>query len=379
MLEAIGMPLDKQLIQKVRIRHGESRVILSLEERGFCVSLCRDGTTVEKEARAVDEFLELVKSSQVSWVDYICDDLRNEGAKKIAMDLGFSEQLIVPLLKSSRSGYEDLDTEMGFLIPAILVNGFNVRIEYLLILLRNNLVATIHTTEVKRFFRLRRYAKIYMKKIKPAVTSEDRVTTVLIRVLDENNSRNFDHLREIEENSDLVSEKLSKVETPRDEIGHDIHAMKHALITYLSGLWETVDVLNALRYGDPELLTDDPKLLQRLSGLVVEVNYQIGLAEHLSDVLASGLEVMQSIYNNQLQVLNNKLAYIVAYLTIIGTAVLVPNTIATALSNPAYDLKPADAGWYSVLLLLSTVVATFLSYWWVKSTGMLPKKADSQN
>ena len=314
------MPLDKQLLQKARKSHGEEKIILSLETRGFCVSL----------------------------------------------------------LKSKRSGYEDMDTEMGFLIPSIIVNGFDVRIEYLLILLRNNLVATIHTTEVKRFFRLRRYAKIYMKKIRPALNSKDKVTTVLIRVLDENNSRNFDHLREIEENSDSVSEKLSKIETPRDEIGHDIHAMKHALISYLSGLWETVDVLNALRYGDPELLTDDPKLLQRLNGLVVEVNYQIGLAEHLSDVLASGLEVMQSIYNNQLQVLNNKLAYIVAYLTIIGTAVLVPNTIATALSNPAYDLKPADAGWYSVLLLASTVVATLLSYWWVKSTGMLPKSADRQ-
>ncbi|MDD5340323.1 MAG: CorA family divalent cation transporter [Candidatus ainarchaeum sp.] len=372
------MPLDKQLLQKARKSHGEEKIILSLEARGFCVSLLKDGSTVEHEARDAGELPALIKDSQVSWVDYTADDLQ-EGARKVAAALGFSEQMLATLLKSKRSGYEDMDTEMGFLIPSIIVSGFDVRIEYLLILLRNDLVATIHTTEVKRFFRLRRYAKIYMKKIRPALSSKDKVTTVLIRVLDENNSRNFDHLREIEENSDQVSEKLSKVETPRDEIGHDIHAMKHALISYLSGLWETVDVLNALRYGDPELLTDDPKLLQRLNGLVVEVNYQIGLAEHLSDVLASGLEVMQSIYNNQLQVLNNKLAYIVAYLTIIGTAVLVPNTIATALSNPAYDLKPADAGWYTAMLVLSTILATFLAYWWVKSTGMLPKKADSQD
>ena len=367
------MPLDKQLLQKVRNRHGEGKIILSLEERGFCVSLLTDGTTVETEARDVEEFKDCLGASQVSWVDYMADDLQ-DGAKKVALSLGFNEQMVTSLLKARRSSYEDVDTEMGFLIPAIIVNEFDVRIQYLLVLIRDNLVVTIHTTEVKRFFRLRRYAKVFMKKIKPALPLADKRTMVLIRVLDENNSRNFDHLREIEENSDTVSEKLSKTETPRDEISHDIHTMKHALISYLSGLWESVDVLNALRYGDPELLTDDPKLLQRLNGLAMEVNFQIGLAEHLSEVLASGLEVMQSIYNNQLQILNNKLAMLVAYLTIIGTAVLVPNTLATALSNSAFALGPQDAGWYAALLIASTVVSTYVAYWWVKKKGMLPDK-----
>jgi magnesium transporter len=368
------MPLDKQLIQDARARYGERKVILSLEERGFCVALLKDCTTQEKEARDVKEFQDVIASSQVCWLDYTCDDL-GEAAGKVALDLGFSEGLLAPLLKSARSGYEDLDTEMGFLIPAIIVNGFDVSTEYLLILIRGNLVATLHTPAVKRFFRLRRYARVFMKKLKPSRTLSDKLTTVLIRVLDENNSRNFDHLREIEENSELVSEKLSKAETPRDEISKDIHNMKHALISYLSGLWESVDVLNALRYGDPELLTDDPKLLQRLNGLVVEVNYQIGLAEHLSEVLASGLEVMQSIYNNQLQILNNKLAMLAAYLAIVGTAVLVPNTLATALSNPAYGLGPGDSWWFTILLILSTVIATAIVYSWVKGKGMLPDSA----
>ena len=153
--------------------------------------------------------------------------------------------------------------------------------------------------------------------------------------------------------------------------------MKHALIMYLSGLWETVDVLNTLRYGDPEVLSDEPKLLARVGVLITEVHTQIGLAEHLSNVLASGLEVMQSIYNNQLQVLNNKMAILVAYMTILGTAVLVPNTLATILSNPAYQLTPADAGWYSLLMVLSTFVATFIAYWWVKRKGLLPGRPDA--
>jgi len=204
----------------------------------------------------------------------------------------------------------------------------------------------------------------------------DKITLILIRIIDEHNSRNFDHLREIEDCSDKISEKLASVDTPREIIGKDIHCMKHALIVYLTGLWETVDVLNTLRYGDPELLTDDPKLLKRVAGLVEEVNNQIGLAEHMSEVLASGMEVMQSIYNNQLQILNNKLAMLVAYLTVIGTAVLVPNTLATALSNPAFQMGPQDSGWYITLLIISTVVSTAIAYWWVKKRGLLPNNPE---
>ncbi len=369
------MPLNKDLVHKIRRKHGDEKVILSLEEKGFCVSLLKDGTTSEKEAREVQEFLETINSSTVTWVDYIVDDLQKD-AVPVAQSLGFSGNVTSVLLKSGRAGYEDLDTEMGLLLPDIIVNGFDVKVEYLLILMRQGLVATIHTTEVKRFFRLRRYAKIYMRKIKPALPAQDKLTMVLVRIIDENNARNFDHLREIEENSDKVSEKLADVRTPRDEIGKDIHLMKHALIAYLTGLWETVDVLNTLRYGDPELLTDEPKLLQRLGGLVVEVNYQIGLAEHLSEVLASGLEVMQSIYNNQLQILNNKLALLVAYLTVIGTAVLVPNTLATVLGSDVFALGPEDRGWYIALMVVSTVLSILASYWWVKSRGLLPSKPD---
>jgi len=53
----------------------------------------------------------------------------------------------------------------------------------------------------------------------------------------------------------------------------------------------------------------------------------------MSNVLSSGLEVRQSIYNNQLQNLNNRYALVTAYLTVLGTGFLVPNTIATIMGN----------------------------------------------
>ncbi|MDH7593695.1 MAG: hypothetical protein QHG99_04975 [Methanomicrobiales archaeon] len=54
------------------------------------------------------------------------------------------------------------------------------------------------------------------------------------------------------------------------------------------------------------------------------MNPHIGLAEHLGEVLASGLEVPLSIHHNRLQVLNDRMAMLVACLAIIGTALPVP-------------------------------------------------------
>jgi magnesium transporter len=152
--------------------------------------------------------------------------------------------------------------------------------------------------------------------------------------------------------------------------------MKHALITYLNALWDTVHVLHTLRYGDAELITDDPKLQDKLGILYEDVNRQIGLAEHMSEVLASGLEVLQSIYNNELQNLNNRLALIMTYFTIIGSAVLVPNTLATMMGNSVFDIGTKDLWWYLLMMIGSTIATAVLVYWWVKKQGWLPKKMD---
>ena len=54
-------------------------------------------------------------------------------------------------------------------------------------------------------------------------------------------------------------------------------------------------------------LTDDPKLVNLFAAMVEQVKSQIGLSEHMSEVLASGIEATQAIYNNQLTIANNQL------------------------------------------------------------------------
>jgi len=343
---------------------------------GFC-AYTHDNVPFKKDFNKIDEISSDFRKSPICWIDYIVSDVDMD-AMTVATEIGFSENLVGTLLNNKSRGYEDFGNEMGVLIPAIIVHGFDVVLSPLMILINSNTVLTIHTTEVKRFTRMRRYAETFMKKLPASMPKVDKITLLLVRLIDENNSRNFEHLLEIEQHGDKLSERLANPKTPRDIIGKQIHEMKHALVSYLGGLWATVDVLSSVRYGDADLLTDDDKILDKITALLAEVNSHIGLAEHLSEVLASGLEVVQSIYNNQLQVLNNKLALVVGYLTIVGTAFMVPNTIATALGSSAFQLGPEDVGWYLTLLVISTIISTIIAWYVVYRMGLLPKKPDTE-
>ena len=147
--------------------------------------------------------------------------------------------------------------------------------------------------------------------------------------------------------------------------------MKHALISYLEALWATLDVVHYLRYGDAELITDDPIILQKVGMLSTDLTRQISISEQMSTVLASGLEVLQSIYNNQLTMLNNRMSMLAVWLAILGTAFLIPNTIATVFGTPIAE----HLDWHTQLwiIIISTVLAVVLVYWIMKKKGLFPK------
>jgi magnesium transporter len=351
--------------------------IQPVERPWFFAGLLPSGAIARESGETSASFRGVLDTVSIGWVDYVTSTDFNKEALATALHLGFSKELISTLVDEPHTSYHDLDSELGIKVPSIQVRAMDVEAPPLLILMRKNFIFTIHTVSVdRRFSRLRRYGEIILKKIPAYVPDTDRLAMLLARIIDHNNDRNFEHLRQIEEQGDHLNEIMMDPFTPRATLGPAIYRLKHALLTYLDALWNTVDVLHTLRYGDAELITDDPKLLDKLGALGEDVNRQIGLAEHMSEVLASGLEVLQSIYNNQLQNLNNRLALLMTYLTIIGTAVLVPNTLATILGNAVFDIGPKDLGWYLTLMIGSTVLATFLVYWWVRKRGWIPKKMD---
>jgi magnesium transporter len=357
-----------------------------LQKRWFCMGLELSGKTFKHEAESSASIIEKINKSSVTWVDYITDNPMKE-LPTVAAQMGFSETFISSLSCCDQLNYQDFDNELWMSFPSVQIRGTEVKAHPLLILIKKNMVFTLHMRLVdKRFIRLRRYSEAILRKVPLDANLEDKLTILLSRIIDANNDSNFRHLRVIEEFGDELNRDLMDQETDKAQLGPKIYVMKHALIIYMNALWESVDVLQAIRYGDAQLLTDDQKIVNLFSVMVDQVKSQIGLSEHMSEVLASGIEATQAIYNNQLTtannqltisnnqltVLNNRFAKLAAYLTIVGTALLIPNTIATILGNSVWVYGPENLLLYLVLMIGATLVGSVFMWLWISKKGLLP-------
>ena len=342
--------------------------------RAVCVAIPHVGKPVRILGNSPTEFISTLQNSTLAWINFTVCDIAKDGAE-IAALLGFSASLVPEVIKGYHASFVDGETELGIMVPAVRIDKLDLRSYPLVILVRKDLIVTIHSEEVERLVQFSRYADAYMRKLPESMPLDDRLISMLVRILDENNSRNFEYLREIEEQGDNMSELLLNPKTPRMEVGKQIYDLKHTLITYLNTLWRTLDVLHNLRYGDAQLVSDNPKMLAQIGLLVEDVNRQISLSEHMSEVLASGLEVLQAIYNNQLQILNNRMALTITWLTILGTAVLVPNTLATIFGY-VFNLDWRLQIWTLSVMFVATGLATYLAYWWVTRKVQLPSTPD---
>jgi len=352
----------------------EKKDFLEGQKSGICVALQKDKTIIRVEGNNPADFASILRESEIAWINFTIDDIRADGSA-IAKALGFSEDMIPTLLSSYQHNYEDRDSELGLKIPAVSVENLDVTVYPLIILLRKGLILSLHEAGITRLARFARYSQTAMRKLAAHELWEDKLTILLWRIIDESHSRNFEYLMQIEGQADHLVKELMDPTTPRERVGPHIYKMKHALVLYLDALWMSFDLINNLRYGDAETLSDDPILLDRISALAYDVTNQISLSEHMSEVLASGLEVMQSIYNNQLQILNNKLALLMAWLTVLGTAVLVPNTLATIFGLSVIS-DNVDGGILMLILIVSTIVSVIGSYWFVQKRKLVPKHVE---
>lgn len=342
---------------------------------GFMVTVTK-GKPTRLDAPRIHDMVRGLHEADIAWLNFEVDDLERD-AQRIASVLGFSGTLIESLLRTELSEYEDRDTELGLLVPLIRVENLDVETRPLLILVRDNFVLTMYKRgKVTRFRKFARYAETAMRKIPQDLPTPDKLTILLTRLLDENNNRNFEGIRRIEDLGEKIAGELIREDLDRKAMAPKIYQMKRALITYLDALWASLDVIQNLRHGDAELLTDDDQLLGRVALLGDDVQRHIQLSEHMSEVLSGGLEVMQSIYNNQLQTLNNRMTFIVTWLTVLGTAVLVPNTLATVLSAAPPSLQIENPWLYLAVMAGSTVLATAAAYVWVRARVPLPKTLD---
>ena len=341
----------------------QAQVAVVKPPANFAVALRNDGHVDKLADKTLEEYLAFTKDANVVWIDYTTKDLEKD-LEKIAQAMGYTQTPLQKLMSGFYSAYEDSDTELGIMLPVVKVDQLDMTVHRLIILIRSNIIMTVHNENVVGLVKFSRYAQTFMKKLK-AETVNDRLTLILERIIDENNDRNFEYLREIEKHGDDISKQLIDENVSKRELAKSIYSMKHVLINYLNVLWATKDVVDSLQYGDADLITDDEKLLGRIGILSSNIDRHIELSEQMSNVLASGLEVMQSIYNNQLQTMNNRFALVTAYLTVLGTAALVPNTLATIAGSGVFVNINAQPDWYIPVLIITTVVATAASLIWV--------------
>lgn len=341
-------------------------------ENFFCISISKDGKTIKQESRDCRDFEKLVSDSSMSWVNCCVENAEKE-LPIISTAFGFREEMPHELLSHKTSACLDMGSELGLLLPAVKVRNLYVMVSPIFVLIKNNLILSIHNRKVTRWMRFFNYAETFIRKIPPGIPQDDKITMILQRLLSKSDEKNFENLRIIEEEGDKINAMLIDSKAPRAKIGREIYKMKHALIAYLGVLWGSMDVLNSLRYGDSDLITDNPALLREFNRIENDLTKHISLSEHTSEVLASGLEVMQSIYNNQLQILNNRLALVVTWLTVVGTAVLVPNTLGTIFGISSIS-EHIDWQLAIAMLVVSTVLSAMIAYMVLKK--VIPRKVE---
>ena len=114
-----------------------------MQKSAFYVSLSKDGVTTKQESDNVSEIVGHLREDALEWMDFTVDNI-NEDSFVIATSLKFSLQLVASVLSDRYSSYEDLDTELGLMLPAVRVDQFDVNVYPLLIFIRKNLILTIH-------------------------------------------------------------------------------------------------------------------------------------------------------------------------------------------------------------------------------------------
>ena len=309
----------------------------------------------------IKEFLDISKQSAVTWVNYPVDDVRKDSAE-VATAFGFKATMVERLFRGRYSAFIDDDTEIGMMVPAVLVEGSTVKPHIVLIFIRDGLMLSIHDRHVTRFARFIRYAEIFIKKIPFGWSKIDQLTMILLRLIDENNRRNFLSIKLMTNEVDNLQRAFANEHLGITKIAAKIQRIRHILVQLLSVLWENYDIMRTLQQGDTMLLSTRPEMLDKFNKIMTENSTYIQLGENLANIIGSGAEAMQDYYQIRLVRLNNVLSFASTWLGILGTIFLVPNTLATVMSAASFNLKPSDAWWYTILLIVSTVVSSFITY-----------------
>jgi magnesium transporter len=249
------------------------------------------------------------------------------------------------------------------MLPFIITGDSRTQTTPILIFMKKDLIVTIHDDYGGKIAKLYNYSNSLMRKLpKESEQWADRQTILLFRLMDEVSETNFSILRTILEQAEQLEIDISGARQMDRNISDELSNMKRSLLTFLSAVWATHDTVRNVKYGDPDMLTDDDDILEKFEVILGRLDRQIQMAENVMEIISTGVTVIQTETSNQLTKL-------IVWLTVAATAVLVPNTIATVLGIPDLHISLA---WVIPILIASTVISVIVTYRWTKQWRVNP-------
>lgn len=312
-----------------------------------------DGTLKRHHNTEIELINSKLKEFSMSWIEFVVEDVSSDAEEivsKLKIQLDSNS-----VLNGYYSNYEDIGNLLGVTIPLVQIKGGHVSPSPVLIYVSENSIISIHDEGAERMMNLSASSEGFLKNL-PNKEGDlpERLSILLARIIDEISERNYDTLRVLVERAQSIELELgSEKSVTAKEVSLEMSKIKRAILTFLSAVWATHTTIHSLRYGDAAVLTDRPELLSRFDIVLDDINRQIQLAEQILELLSTGVNVIQTQ-------LTNRLSTIILWLTVIGTAVLVPNTLATIFAIvPNSHLLFREM---AITIILTTVFGSVLSY-----------------
>ena len=319
------------------------------------------GVPYKKENIKLEEAAQTLSIGNLTWIECVVDDIVDE-TPKILEKLNIKMDPKI-LLSGYVTAYEDVGDTLGIMLPFIVTGDSRTQTSPILIFMKKDLIVTIHDDYGGKITKLNNYSTSLMRKLpKEPDQWADRQTILLFRLMDEVSETNFSSLRTIVEQAEQLEIDLAGSRQSDRDVGYELSNMKRSLLTFLNAVWATHDTVRNVKFGDPDMLTDDDDILEKFEVILGRLDRQIQMAENVMEVISTGVTIIQTETSN-------KLTKLIVWLTVAATAVLVPNTIATIFGIP--DLQISWI-WVIPILVISTFISAFITYRWTKQWRVNP-------
>jgi len=323
--------------------------------------IAEQGVPYKKESIQLEEAAQTLSIGNLTWIECVVDDIVTEAPKILEkLDIKMDPKV---LLSGYVSAYEDIGDTLGIMLPFIVTGDSRTQTSPVLIFMKKDLIVTIHDDYGGKITKLYNYSTSLMRKLpKEPEHWADRQTILLFRLMDEVRETNFSSLRTIVEQAEQLEIDLAGPRQVERDVGFEISNMKRSLLPFLNAVWATHDTVRNVKFGDPDMLTDDDDILEKFEVILGRLDRQIQMAENVMDIISTGVTIIQTETSN-------KLTKLIVWLTVVATAVLVPNTVATIFGIPDLHISWS---WIAPILIISTLISAIVTYRWTKQFSVNP-------